>query len=222
MTDGRRAGSYPKGVERRKEILARALDVITERGVTRMSLRAVAAELNVSHAAILHYFSSLEELMLEVVAANDDGAQQWAHERERSTLLEELVAVAGRNVRSRGLLSAYTSLLAMSLEPTNELSHAFFRRRYAYGREVLARSIAATQGAGADAPAPAAVASLVMASFDGLQMQWLLDPALDLAESLRALAPIIGDAPSVFTEYQMSTVRALEETLDEHRAQTSA
>src|SRR6476646_2754366 len=58
--------SYAKGVARRQEILDRAIEVFAKRGSERTSLRAIAQEVGVTHAALKHYFGSLEELLIAV------------------------------------------------------------------------------------------------------------------------------------------------------------
>lgn len=59
-------GAYAKGIARRQEILDRAIEVFAERGADRTSLRAIAREVGVTHAALTHYFGSLEELLVAV------------------------------------------------------------------------------------------------------------------------------------------------------------
>ena len=59
-------GSYAKGIARRQEILDRAIEVFARRGSGKTSLRAIAEEVGVTHAALTHYFGSLEELLVEV------------------------------------------------------------------------------------------------------------------------------------------------------------
>src|SRR6478735_6759137 len=59
-------GSYAKGVARRQEILDRAIEVFADRGSDRTSMRSIAREVGVTHAALAHYFGSLEELLVEV------------------------------------------------------------------------------------------------------------------------------------------------------------
>ena len=61
-----RAGSYSKGIARRQEILDRAIGVFRERGADGTSLRRIAGAIGVSHGALLHYFSSREELLVAV------------------------------------------------------------------------------------------------------------------------------------------------------------
>src|SRR5271169_5882165 len=61
---GRR--SYPKGIRRRQQILESAIAQFAQRGVDRASLRTVGDAIGVSHAALRHYFSSRDELLVEV------------------------------------------------------------------------------------------------------------------------------------------------------------
>src|SRR6478752_3642480 len=62
-----RPRSYAKGVARRQEILDRAIEVFADKGAEGTSLRAIAEKIGVSHAALLHYFGSREELLVEVL-----------------------------------------------------------------------------------------------------------------------------------------------------------
>ncbi|MGO1855018.1 MAG: helix-turn-helix domain-containing protein, partial [Microbacterium sp.] len=61
-----RQGAHAKGVARRQEILDRAIDVFRERGADGTSLRRIAEAIGVSHAALLHYFDSREQLLVAV------------------------------------------------------------------------------------------------------------------------------------------------------------
>ncbi|MDF3312690.1 helix-turn-helix domain containing protein [Rhodococcus sp. T2V] len=150
MSRRTRGGSYLKGVRRRKEILDQAHKAFAERGSFKMSLRAVAEELDISHATVLHYFSSLEELMLEVVALRDSESARWLETRRQEGLMGELTEAARRNVATPGLVAAYTSMMAASVEPTNALARAFFARRFANGRRALAQSIESRTQAASD------------------------------------------------------------------------
>jgi AcrR family transcriptional regulator len=209
-------GPYLKGVERRQEILDQALEVFADQGASKMSLRAVSARLGISHGAVQHYFSTLEELMLAGIAESDRRSEQWAAAHAGETLMEELLETARHNASVRGLVAAYTSLLAASIEPGNTLARTFFAKRFAYGRALLAEAIQAGstgQRLHSDRAGTIAAAALVIAAFDGLQVQWLLDPDLDIAASVQLLAPIVGDAPAIFARYQASSIRALEDAL---------
>ena len=57
---------YAKGIARREQILDRAIEVFARRGSARTSLRAIAREVGVTHAALSHHFGSLEALLVAV------------------------------------------------------------------------------------------------------------------------------------------------------------
>ncbi|SEI15129.1 MULTISPECIES: TetR/AcrR family transcriptional regulator [unclassified Leifsonia] len=200
MAQRGKRGPYAKGIERRKEILDRTLKVFAERGFSKMSLRAIAAEIDVSHAAILHYFPSLEDLLLEVLRQRDLDSRALSARNEVPTLMEELVTGAQNNVTIPGLMALYTSMLGASVEPTNELAREFFTRRFAEGRNELAAAIEAGRRAGTvpDGPDAHALASLIIGAFDGLQVQSLLDPTQDMGANMELFAPLLGEAPAMW------------------------
>ena len=54
-------------IDRRSELLAAAIDHVSEHGLTDLSLRALAAELGTSHRMLSHHFGSKEGLWLAIV-----------------------------------------------------------------------------------------------------------------------------------------------------------
>ncbi|MBF4607693.1 TetR/AcrR family transcriptional regulator [Curtobacterium sp. VKM Ac-1393] len=184
-------GPYAKGVQRRQEILDQTLDVVATRGIDGTSMRAIGEAIGVSHAALRHYFSSREDLLIEVLRERDAastrslGAMPGAFDRA--------AAVADRNVREPALVTLYTTLLGASVEPGNETARAFFATRFDEARARLAgelRDELAASGRHSDVELEQ-VASLVIAAFDGLQVQWLLDRSVDIAGTLRLLERVL-------------------------------
>lgn len=187
----RAAGSrYPKGVARRQEILDRTIDVFATKGAERTSLRAIADAIGVSHAALLHYFASREELLVEVL--REDERVRGGSDDE-SEIVSVMVHAAERNVSIPGLVALYSTMLAGSLEPDKTVSREFFAPRFERIRRMLIDRIAAGQHAGtvrADVE-PEDMAALIIAASDGLQIQWLLEPTVDIARSLALLNRIL-------------------------------
>ena len=100
---------------------------------------------------------------------------------------------ADHNVRVPGLVTMYTTLLGASVEPGNEEARAFFTERFERVRADLAaqlRDELAASGRYSDADLEQ-VASLIIAAFDGLQVQWLLDRSIDIAGTLRLLERVL-------------------------------
>lgn len=191
-TDGSSArGPYAKGVQRRQEILDRTLDVVASRGIDGTSLRAIGEAIGVSHAALRHYFDSREALLLEVLRERD--AASTRRLEGVSGVLNRMAGAADHNVGVPGLVTLYTTLLATSVEPGNATSRDFFARRFEVARADLAsqlRDELDATGRHSDVDLDQ-VASLIIAAFDGLQVQWLLDRDVDIAGTLRLLERVL-------------------------------
>jgi len=170
-------GSYAKGVARRQEILDRAIEVFAQRGSDRTSMRAIAKEVGVTHAALAHYFGSLEELLVEVYRESErqGGARPPVNPEETPVEMMRRSAEVNREVV--GLVQLYSTLVATALEDGHPAAHEFATTRFAGLRQDLAARVRLNQQAGrirADLD-PEAIAALVIAASDGLQTQWLLD-----------------------------------------------
>jgi AcrR family transcriptional regulator len=195
--------SYPKGVRRRQQILDSAITQFAQRGVDRASLRTVGQAIGVSHAALRHYFSSRDELLVEVYRAHEARATGSASTGSASTgsaPLEEESAVgviidaAGRNRSIPGLVELYAVLTTDALQEQHAVTREFVRDRFRSLRGTLAARIEAGQRAGRIAADidPLDAAALVVAASDGLQVQWLLDPdAVDVSRSLSILERLL-------------------------------
>jgi len=185
-----RPRSYAKGVARRQEILDRAIEVFADKGAEGTSLRAIAEKIGVSHAALLHYFGSREELLVEVLR---EGERRRSDPRDKRQVVGMMVRAAERNVTIPGFVALYTMLLAGSLEADKAYSREFFAARFARIRTELEELILVGQEQGMIRSGidPSAMAALVIAASDGLQIQWLLEPTVDIARSLELLERIL-------------------------------
>ena len=187
-----RAGSYEKGVARRQEILDRAIEVFRERGAGGTSLRSIAQSIGVSHAALLHYFDSREQLLVAVYE-RAEGQRDTSGDAAESAL-DVLVKAAMINVGVPGMVELYTSLVAASLAAEGTPSNEFFSARFARIREELTRRFTEEQAAGRlrDDVEPADMAALLIAASDGLQIQWLLEPSVELERTLGTFAVLLA------------------------------
>lgn len=187
-----RAGSYAKGVARREEILDRAVEVFADRGVDGTSLRRIAASLGISHSALLHYFSSREELLVAVFERSEE--RRRSRRPPRESALDTLVRAAETNVDVPGLVQLYSVLVAAALEGGAGVAQEFFTARFARVRAELEMRLREEQAAGrvrADVD-PAAIAALLVAASDGLQIQWLLEPTVELRRTLETFAVLLA------------------------------
>lgn len=180
---------YRKGVERRRQILDRAIELFAEHGVDGASMRSVGEAIGVSHTALRHYFASRDELLIEVYRAHEQRVE-GEPEEDGVGAVEDIARSADRNREVPGLVQLYSTLTADALQRQHTATREFIDERFRRVREDLVHRIRESQAAGrtpADIDA-ADAASLVIAASDGLQVQWLLDPeTVDVRRSLELL-----------------------------------
>jgi AcrR family transcriptional regulator len=184
-------------VRRRQQILESAIAQFARRGLDRTSLRTVGQAIGVSHAALRHYFSSRDELLVEVYKAHEAQAAAGPPPAGRSAVAL-VIEAAERNRSIPGLVELYATLTTDALQEQHAVTREFVRERFQSLREALASRIESGQRAGqiaADVD-PREVAALVIAASDGLQVQWLLDPdAVDVGRSLSVLERLLPRGP---------------------------
>ncbi|OAH49688.1 TetR/AcrR family transcriptional regulator [Microbacterium oleivorans] len=185
-----RRGSQPKGVARRQEILDRAIEVFRERGAHGTSLRKIAEAIGVSHAALLHYFDSREQLLVAVYKHAEDSRVDSPDLRPG---IDTMIEAAIKNVEVPGLVTLYSTLLAASLETESGVGREFFTARFTGLRATMTESLRRQQAEGLvrDDVSAEHLASLLIAASDGLQIQWLLDPTVGLESTLRTLGALL-------------------------------
>jgi AcrR family transcriptional regulator len=187
----KRRGAYAKGIKRRQEILDRALDVFLERGFQGTSLRAIAEEIGVNHAALLHYFPSREALLLEVIDQRDQQLDRLA--ASQPNYFDAIRFGVQRNAEVPGYVALFTSLLGSSVEPKNTLAREFFANRFVEGRKRIRTRLEAelrAEGHKADVDLDK-FAALIMAASDGLQVQYLLDQTMHTDEIIDMLRDLL-------------------------------
>lgn len=189
-----RRGAYAKGVARREEILDRAIEVFQQRGSHGTSLRRIAEAIGVSHAALLHYFDSREQLLVAVYdrAARRRDADPTFPEPESA--VDVMIGAATANAEVPGLVELYSTLVAAAVEAESVVGKEYFSARFERVRGELADRIRQEQADGrvrTDIP-PEHAAALIIAASDGLQLQWLLEPSLELRATLESLARVLS------------------------------
>ncbi|MFB9626993.1 TetR/AcrR family transcriptional regulator [Nonomuraea helvata] len=178
---------------RREEIIAVAAEMFARGGYRGTSLADIAARAGISEPGLLHHFGSKAGLLLAVIERRDLDSEMFAMEllgMEPTGRLRALPEFARRNKDRVGLAKLFTVLVAESLEP-GAPGHQHFVDRYRAMRAIVADSIRSAQAAGltrADID-PAAKAAEIIATLDGLQTQWLLDPdMIDIVAGVESYA----------------------------------
>jgi len=180
---------YAKGRASREKILEAANRAFAEHGYRGASLAAIADSVGLSQPGLLHHFPSKEELLWEVLRLRHerDVERVAAVTAERASYLEGLVELCRQNERSPGLVRLFTVLAAEAVD-TDHPGNVHFRERYEELRGGVAAALAEEQREGRIAPGLDVdlLALQVLALFDGLQLQWLLDPdSVDMVAAFR-------------------------------------
>ncbi|MCK6079405.1 TetR/AcrR family transcriptional regulator; helix-turn-helix transcriptional regulator [Microbacterium sp. EYE_5] len=167
-----------------------AFQTFSRSGYNRGSLREVARRAGLSEAGLLHHFASKSELLIAVLQYRDDHARETfalAPESGRRAL-EELLRLAEYNFTVPGVVELFTTLAAEATQPDHPAFH-YFKRRYESVRAGLASTLRhiETQGQLRGHVDPDIAAPQIVALWDGMQIQWLLNrEAVSVPEHLRA------------------------------------
>jgi len=195
--DARPRRSYPKGEQRKTEIVDRALDVFADRGYQNTSMVEIASACGVSRAGLLHHFPTKESLLSAVLDEKEkrDYAAYFAeNDRDPRETLRQFVLLVEHNTTRPGLVRLFAAL-SVDASDADHPAHAYFTTRYRTLRRRLTGTFEALAKSGtALTDAPEVLAAELIALVDGLQIQWLLDPtSVDIAERLTArLETVVG------------------------------
>lgn len=196
---------YAKGVATREGILDVAYQLFLRRGYDRTSVREIARSTGLSQGALLHHFTSKEELFVEVLRSRDRRSQgDHRLDNAGDISVSGLLSVVDHNAHEPGLVRLYVTMSAEGTEADSP-ARGFFEERYQWLRIELAADIRRQQERGEVSSAldSEAIASLLIAAADGLQIQWLLEPAgLDMGARLAHLWAAIRQVPASATACQ--------------------
>lgn len=182
--DGRAA----RGIATRELILDTAMEMFTAHGFKATSVRDIAAGAGMTHPGLLYHFPTKEALLMAVLQRRDEleGEPVDFHRLDGRALLTHLVAGAAKNATQRGIVELFANLSVEAAAPDHP-AHSYFVGRYATLKTTLIRGLEELGDARELRPGvvPRVAAVQLIALMDGLQIQWLLDSATDMAGALR-------------------------------------
>jgi AcrR family transcriptional regulator len=183
-------GVVEKGRARREEILAVALEEFAASGYRGTSLRRVAERTGVTQAGLLYHFGSRENLLVEVLRRREQLGRESNPEIVGTP--EAMGQALRRNVATPGLVELHSVLATQAADPQHP-AHEYFTERYAQMRERFASELArrAERGELTEGVDPERLATILIALADGLQVQWMLDPRIDMADHLDHLLDLL-------------------------------
>ncbi len=181
-------GPYANAPIQREKILRGALEFFGQKGYWGSSMRDIADHVGMSQASMRHYFGTKIELLTAVLEERDLVSSEVAGraELESGSHMGGIVQIVVDNTKQPNIVRLFTIL---SAEATSEdhPAHEFFRARYERVADNVSQML---QGAIDDGEIRSDInvgdaARLVLATMAGLQLQWLLDPKLDMARLFR-------------------------------------
>ena len=182
-------GPYKNGIKRRREIIESAARVFGRYGYAGGSLRQIADEVGVTPAALTRHFDSKEGLLIAVLdywdEENDRAIPRTNQGLDRFRHMPQSVL---HHTMDRGLIEMFLTVAAEATNPGHP-ANEHVRRRYdrVIGNGV--RELTRARDAGEVRPmTDEAILAEVRGAYalmDGIQLQWLLDPSMDVVASFQ-------------------------------------
>ncbi len=184
--------------DRTEEILEETTKLFSEYGFKGTTLAMVAEAVGLTEAGVLHYFPSKVHLLQGVLAYRDqkDFAKYAvlleSERKDPAELFDLLSGVYLENAHYPELIQLFIVLVGESIRSEHP-SHDFFVDRYHRGREIYVQQLSTLRQTKIRADVDLnQLATVIMATLDGLHIQWLLDPEeVDLAATFKLFASII-------------------------------
>jgi len=181
-------GPNAAGRASKTRIIRAASGLVERLGHRSVSIKQVAHEANLTDAGVLHHFPTRENLLTGVLDARD--ADDDAAFRSGSSI-DGFLQLMRANMSRPNIVRLFATMSAEATAVDNPV-HEEFVSRYARAATELAADIRARQESGefrADCD-PLALAQLVIAAADGLQVQWLYDESVAVPDIL-AIVPLL-------------------------------
>ncbi|MWA05419.1 TetR family transcriptional regulator [Actinomadura sp. LD22] len=199
MSPAKSRGPYAKTAARRADIVRAARDSFAERGFAQSSLRDIAERAGITHTGLLHHFRTKDELLAAVLAQRD--AEEWergsAEVPDAEAVGEYLGELLKEHQRAPELMRLWAELTVAASRPDHP-AHAYFVDRYERARARTAQMMSERRPSdppdGDDDPDTAAM--IFHAVLYGLQVQWLLNPRLDIGKALEHALHLLLDGPA--------------------------
>ncbi|MEV6932777.1 TetR/AcrR family transcriptional regulator [Dactylosporangium sp. NPDC051485] len=156
--------------QRRRQIIESATALVAERGFWGLSMQDVADDCGLTVPGLLHHVGSKDGLLVAVLEHRDAEDRRALGDPPPEGLRELCAALVRRNATQPEIVRLFAVLAAESLAPDHP-AHAYFAARQQGVLDALA-----TLAKGVS-PRPETLARQIVATMDGLQLQWLRDPS---------------------------------------------
>lgn len=164
-----------------------AFDLISAQGYAATSMAQVANAAGLSNTGLIHHFNTKQALLAAVLKRRDEidiralgvaGPEPWG-------AVEQFIGLARANTNRPQLVRLFVMVTGEAVDQRHP-AHQWMLKHYDQTAARMLEGLRADQAAGhiiAEAPLESITRTWI-ALWDGLQIQWLLDPALDMVAEL--------------------------------------
>ena len=182
--------SATRGHRTRQRILDAAERLFAQGGYNGTSLAAVAEEVGITQPAILYHFPSKDALLLGLLDEREEPA--FDESSVGLSAFDDVKRLFRTSMSTPQLVRLFTVVLIEGLAEDHP-AHPLVQKRYAEVQADLSSRLRRGVEAGemrSDADVDRDTA-LITAVMDGLSIQWLLDPAFDVAAAFDRFADLL-------------------------------
>ncbi|GAA2172426.1 TetR/AcrR family transcriptional regulator [Arthrobacter parietis] len=195
-------GPYAKTAARQREILEAAVAVFGSKGYSAGSIQEVADRAGIAQTTLLHHFPTKAQLLVAVLEYRDEISPDTPGTREHFT--EVVVQQAKNNEGVPHLIELYSVLCGEATTEDHPAREYFVKRferlRGEYSNELRYLASIGRLRPGID---PGIAGPTIVALWDGIQTQWLLNPEdVDVPQTLKAYLDLIIISPETGSAQQ--------------------
>jgi AcrR family transcriptional regulator len=185
----------------KERIIAAASKMLAEKGYDATTLREISREAQAAPGLVHYYFGGKDQLLVEALQA---AGQQFHHRMERliqqvpdeqslDVLLTQLSERVGQEAEVYRLRYESFSLGLHNPIITPAVRERLTQRREEIGSVIatVLEKLARAAGVERSSVEPTILAALLLALFDGLALQKIMDPSFDLEAAYRVLAQML-------------------------------
>jgi AcrR family transcriptional regulator len=151
-------------------------------------LIAIADQVGMTHAGVLHHFGSKEQLLIAVLKYRDEEDLEILADQQLPQGMElfwHLMRTAIANTQRQGLVQTYAAITGESVTDDHP-ARSFVISRFTALRGLIEDALRIVCGPDLPEDVCTCAATSIIGVMDGVQLQWLLDrEAVDLPEATR-------------------------------------
>ncbi|HLJ35436.1 MAG TPA: TetR/AcrR family transcriptional regulator, partial [Ktedonobacteraceae bacterium] len=190
------SGQTEEQQETRERIIAAAYKVLAEKGYDATTLREISREAQAAPGLIHYYFGGKDQLLVEVLKILSDRYTQATADLSRRVTPDQFLEAAllqpfARITEEPEWYRLRYELFALGLH--NPMLTPGVRDLLEEGRQAISKAVSMGQQFRevSEAVAPLTLASLLLAVFDGLALQKIMDPEVDMNAAYQLLVQMI-------------------------------